>query len=68
MQHIGMANAKFHVGGKPTQGPNANVFASQWNIGLRIDNCGRVFFCVVLLSLYVLHLHSNIIYHIKIKR
>ena len=23
-------------GSKPTQGPNTNVFASQWNIGLRI--------------------------------
>ena len=34
-QHVGIANAKlWHWGFKPTPGPNANGFASQWNIGL----------------------------------
>ena len=32
-------NANCGVGGsKPTQGPNANGFASQWNIGLKGPN------------------------------
>ena len=33
---VGISNAKlWHWGSKPTQGPNANGFASQWNIGLQ---------------------------------
>ena len=35
-QHVGIPNAKFHVGGPPTHGPNANVFALQWNIGFSV--------------------------------
>ena len=36
-QHVGIGNAKlWHWGSKPMPGPNANGFASQWNIGLRI--------------------------------
>ena len=35
-QHVGIFDAKFwRWGSKPTSGPNANGFASQWNIGLR---------------------------------
>ena len=35
-QHVGIPNAKLWCwGSKPTPGPNANGFASQWNIGLR---------------------------------
>ena len=35
-QHVGIPNAKlWHWGSKPMRGPNANGFASQWNIGLR---------------------------------
>ena len=29
----------WHWGSKPTPGPNANGFASQWNIGLRGHFC-----------------------------
>ena len=32
-QHVGIPNTKFI--GVVTQGTNANVFASQWNIGIR---------------------------------
>ena len=36
-QHVGISKAKlWRWGSKPTPGPNANVFASQWNIGLRL--------------------------------
>ena len=38
-QHVGIPNAKlWHWGSnsKPTRGPNANGFASQWNVGLRL--------------------------------
>ena len=36
-QHVGIPNAKlWRWGSKPTQGPNANGFALQWNIGLRL--------------------------------
>ena len=35
-QHVGIGNAKLWCWGtKPTPGPNANGFASQWNIGFR---------------------------------
>ena len=35
--HIGIGNAKlWHWGSKLTPGPNANGFASQWNIGFRV--------------------------------
>ena len=35
-QYVGIPNAKlWRWGSKPTQGPNANGFASQWNIGLK---------------------------------
>ena len=35
-QHFGIGNAKlWRWGSKPTPVPNANGFASQWNIGLR---------------------------------
>ena len=35
-QHVGIGNAKlWRWGSEPTPGPNANGFASQWNIGLR---------------------------------
>ena len=35
-QHVGIPNAKFwRWGSKPTPGPNANVFASQWNMNLK---------------------------------
>ena len=35
-QHVGTPNAKMWCcGSKPTAGPNANGFASQWNIGVR---------------------------------
>ena len=37
-QHVGIGNAKLWLwGSKPMPGPNANGFASQWNIGLRSD-------------------------------
>ena len=33
-QHVGIPNAKlWHWGSRQTPGPNANGFASQWNIG-----------------------------------
>ena len=36
-QHVGIGNAKlWRWGSKPTPVPNANGFASQWNIGLRL--------------------------------
>ena len=36
-QHVGIGNAKsLRWGSKPTRGPNASAFASQWNIGLRV--------------------------------
>ena len=36
-QHVGIPNAKlWHWGSKPTRGPNANGFASQWNVGLTL--------------------------------
>ena len=36
-QHVGIPNTKlWRWGSKPTPGPNANGFASQWNIGLRV--------------------------------
>ena len=36
-QLVGIANAKlWHWGSKPTQAPNANGFASQWNIGFSV--------------------------------
>ena len=36
-QHVGTGNAKlWRWGSKPTPIPNANGFASQWNIGLRL--------------------------------
>ena len=36
-QHVGIGNAKlWRWGSKPTPVPNANGFASQWNIGLNI--------------------------------
>ena len=35
-QHVGIPNTKlWRWGSKLTQGPNANGFASQWNIGCR---------------------------------
>ena len=35
-QHVGIGNAKlWRWGSKPTPVPNANGFASQWNIGLK---------------------------------
>ena len=35
-QHVGIPNAKlWRSGSKPMRGPNANGFASQWNIGLK---------------------------------
>ena len=38
-QHVGIPNAKlWHLGSRPTQGPNANVIASQWNIGLTFNS------------------------------
>ena len=42
--YFALGDAKvWHWGSKPTPGPNANGFASQWNIGLRalqiIRNC-----------------------------
>ena len=37
-QHVGSFNVKLWCrGSKPTRGPNANGFASQWNIGLRVS-------------------------------
>ena len=37
-QHVGIPNVKFWSwGSKPTQGPNANGFASQWNIGFTVS-------------------------------
>ena len=37
-QHVGMPNTKLWCwGSKPMPGPNANGFASQWNIGFRIE-------------------------------
>ena len=37
MQHVGIGNAKlWRWGSKPMPGPNANGFASQWNIGLTL--------------------------------
>ena len=34
-QHVGIPKAKlWRWGSKPTPGPNANGFASQWNIGI----------------------------------
>ena len=45
-QHVGIPKAKlWSWGSKPTRGPNANGFASQWNIGLKVlvkYNCFRV--------------------------
>ena len=36
-QHVGIPNAKlWRCVSKPTRGPNANGFASQWNIGFRL--------------------------------
>ena len=36
-QHVGIPNAKLGCwGSKPTRGPNASVFISQWNIGYRL--------------------------------
>ena len=36
-QHVGIPNVKlWHWGFKQMQGPNANGFALQWNIGLKI--------------------------------
>ena len=38
-QHVGISNAKlWRWGSKPTPVPNANGFASQWNIGLNHMN------------------------------
>ena len=38
-QHLGSPNAKlWRWGSKPTQGLNANGFASQWNIGYNLSN------------------------------
>ena len=38
-QHVGIGNEKlWRWGSKPTPVPNANGFASQWNIGLTGDN------------------------------
>ena len=35
-QHVGIGNAKSsHWGSYPTLGPNANGFASLWNVGLK---------------------------------
>ena len=35
-QHVGIPMAKLWIwGSKPMPGPNANGFASQWNIGFR---------------------------------
>ena len=35
-QHVSIPNTKlWHWGSKPTRGPNANGFASQWHIGFR---------------------------------
>ena len=34
-QHVGIPNAKLCLGSKPLPGPNANGFASQWNIGFK---------------------------------
>ena len=37
-QHVGIFNVKlWRWGSKPTRGPNANGFASQWNVGLRVS-------------------------------
>ena len=39
-QHVGIPNAKLcRLGSKATPGPNANGFASQWNIGFRSSTC-----------------------------
>ena len=36
-QHVGIGNAKlWRWGSKPMPGPNANGFASQWNIGYKV--------------------------------
>ena len=36
-QHVGIPNAKSLLwGSKPMQGPNANGFVLQWNIGLKV--------------------------------
>ena len=36
-QLVGIPDAKlWHLGSKPTRGPNANGFASQWNTGFGI--------------------------------
>ena len=36
-QHVGIPNAKlWRCGSKPTPGPNANGYASQWNIGFKV--------------------------------
>ena len=35
-QHVGISNVKlWRWGSKPTRGPNANGFASQWNMGFK---------------------------------
>ena len=51
-QHVGIPKAKlWRWGCKPTPGPNANGFASQWNIGLRIQS----FLFFILYLLYNVH-------------
>ena len=38
-QHGGIPNTKlWRWGSKPTPGPNANGFASQWNIGFKLES------------------------------
>ena len=37
-QHVAIPNAKLWCwGSRPTPGPNANGFALQWNVGLRVN-------------------------------
>ena len=51
-QHVGIPKAKlWRWGCKPTPGPNAKGFASQWNIGLRIHS----FLFFILYLLYNVH-------------
>ena len=58
-QHVGIPDAKlWHWGSKPTRGPNANGFASQWNIGLRVNDFRREILYHFLWCICCLHNHS----------
>ena len=60
-QYVGIPNAKlWRWGSKPTPGPNAKRFASQWNIGLSLQNKSCIYLCIYNCNLYKIFFSRHI--------